>query len=112
MNILVIRQAELNKSNWITSSIEIVNSLNELGNDAKLIGIGKKTDTKNKYILALPMLFNRAVFFRLLLLFYLPIYVIFKKTDAIIFDKNTVFVSLNLLVFRYFEGLKLLLDIR
>lgn len=112
MKILNIRQAEIAKRFYVISEIEIVKSLNKLGQPSILLGMGHSNGNKKSDLLEIKAPLKRAALFQLKLLFLLPYLILKERFDVLIFDFNSVRSSFIVIILKYLGICKIFLDIR
>lgn len=111
MNIIFVRDVFIKNTPHVNCEIQLVKALNKLGHDAKLIGIGDKTDIGKELIL-LRSPFGKRKYFLLILLFYLPYYCVNKKINAVILDQHIIPATIFLLILKGIFRIKIILDVR
>ncbi len=111
MNIIFIRDVIISKTYHVNCEIQLVKALNRLGNKTKLIGIGDK-NTFGEELILLKCPFDKRKYLLLKLLFFLPIYCINKKIDAVILDQHIIPATIFLLFIKRIFKIKVILDVR
>ena len=111
MNIIFIRDVIIRKTHHVNCEIQLVKALNKLGHAAKLIGIDEKNEFDEELIL-LKCPFGKRRYLLLKLSFFLPVYCIIKKIDAVIIDQHIIPSTIFLLLIKRFFSIKVILDVR
>ena len=112
MKIAIVRHVDIINSIWITSETELVRSLNELGHETVLLGMGFGKRSNNASIKLINAPFGRAILFKLKMFFYLPYYSYVNKIETFIMDISSVYDSILLKMLSLFFPIKIFLDVR
>ena len=111
MNILFIRNDDLNQSFYLSCEVQLVKSFIKMGHSAKLIGVGDKNKFDDEIIYLSSPLRKRTLFL-LKLAVFLPFYVKKNNINAVVMDASSIPASLFILLLKHLLSLKIIFDVR
>ena len=111
MKILYVRNDDIDKSHYTTSQVETIKALRDKNLDARLMIKGNKK-SELPYLIIIKNPFKKNRYYRLIIFFYLPYYIIKNRIEYVVIDADTVISSLLLMPLRKIFSFKIILDVR